>query len=132
MYGVCHCFGAWDESMIANVKRTRPMTVRIAPSQSILHLFDEDCFSWISDGMVRYAVIVVVAARMQPIQKYQPQVVYSAVTPAKKMPTKNLLHPSSRYDSHFHHWHNYLERSNNSFIAHGAKPIVTVVEVRLQ
>jgi hypothetical protein len=30
------------------------------------------------------------------------------------------------------HPETHMERSNNSFIAHGAKPIATVVEVRLQ
>lgn len=71
---------------MANVNRMRPVTMRKAPSQSISTLTGEFFLSWMSEGIVRYAVIAVAAVRTVPIQKYQPQVVYSAVTPAKKIP----------------------------------------------
>lgn len=64
----------------------RPVTIKIAPHQSMLGLVRELRFSEMSEGMLRYDVTAVIAARMVPIQKYHPQVLYSAVTPAKKMP----------------------------------------------
>lgn len=75
--------------MMANVKSIKPETIKVAPSQSILILVAVARFSAISDGMDRYAVMAVINERIAPIQKYQPQVVYSAVRPAKNIPTKN-------------------------------------------
>jgi len=42
--------------------------------------------SLISEGIYRYDVMAVMKERNMPTQKYQPHVVYWAVTPAKKMP----------------------------------------------
>lgn len=72
--------------MMANVKRIKPQTMSVPPSQSILGRVGEFRFSVMSDGIHRYDVTAEVADRIVPIQKYHPHVVYSAVTPAKKIP----------------------------------------------
>jgi len=72
--------------MMANVKSIRPQTINTPPSQSILGRTGALSFSRMSEGMQRYDVKAVIADKIVPIQKYHPQVVYSAVTPAKKIP----------------------------------------------
>ncbi len=89
IYGVFHCCGACEESMMANVKRMSPDTMSMDPSQSIFTFWAAFRFSMMSEGMVRYAVITVLADKIVPIQKYHPHLVYSAVMPAKKMPIQN-------------------------------------------
>lgn len=55
MYGVFQRWGACEESIMANVRRMRPLTIRKAPVQSIL-ILDADAaarFSLMSDGIER-------------------------------------------------------------------------------
>ena len=72
----------------------RPVTIKTAPHQSMLGFVSELRFSEMSEGMVRYDVMAVIAVRMVPIQKYHPQEAYSAVTPAKKIPMLILISSS--------------------------------------
>ena len=77
--------------MIAKVKRISPETIKTLPGQSMDGLSGELRFSRTSDGMQRYAVMAVIVAKTAPIQKYQPHLVNSAVTPAKKIPMKKPM-----------------------------------------
>lgn len=86
MYGVFQRLGACAESMMANVKRINPQTLKNAPIQSILMFIA--FLSAMSLGTVKYAVIAVMTVKIVPTQKYHPHVVNSAVKPAKKMPMK--------------------------------------------